>query len=122
MKRILIVDDDDQFRTMLRRVLEKEGYQVFEASDGRQGLSSFRNLRTDLVITDIIMPEKEGVETIAALRKEFPSVKIIAVSGGGRNAPGDYLMLANKLGAKVTMEKPLDRATLLQEVRQLTAD
>ncbi|MCP4746692.1 MAG: response regulator [Desulfobacteraceae bacterium] len=120
MKRILIVDDDEQFRLMLRRVLEKEGYEVHEAVDGRQAIASFRRLRTDLIITDIIMPEKEGVETIVALRQEFPTVKIIAVSGGGRNAPGDYLLLADKLGAQVTMEKPLDRARLLVEIKDLT--
>ena len=122
MKRVLIVDDDDQFRLMLRRLLEKEGYEVHEAIDGKQGIETFRRLRTDLVITDIIMPEKEGVETIVALRQEFPSIKIIAISGGGRNAPGDYLMLANKLGAQVTMEKPLDRNRLLREVETLTAE
>lgn len=120
MKRVLIVDDDDQFRLMLRRILEKEGYDVIEAADGNQGISAFRQRKADLVITDIIMPEKEGVETIVALRQEFPSVKIIAVSGGGRNAPGDYLILANKLGAQVTMEKPLDRNRLLEQVRELT--
>lgn len=120
MKRILIVDDDAQFRLMLRRILEREGYEVFEACDGKQGLTAFRRLRTDLVITDIIMPEKEGVETILALRREFPAVKIMAVSGGGRNAPGDYLTLAKKLGAQVTMEKPLNRSQLLEEVKVLT--
>ena len=121
MKQILIIDDDTQFRLMLRRILEKEGYEVFEAADGKQGLTCFRNTQTDLVITDIIMPEKEGVETIVALRKEYPSVKIIAISGGGRNAPGDYLTLAKKLGAHVTMEKPLNRNYLLEEVKHLTS-
>jgi DNA-binding response OmpR family regulator len=119
MKQILIIDDDDQFRLMLRRVLEKEGYDVLEAADGNQGLTSFRSFRTDLVITDIVMPEREGVETIMAMRTEFPSVKIIAVSGGGLGAPWDYLMLAKKLGAQVTLEKPLDRNRLLAEVRHL---
>ncbi|MEJ2039532.1 MAG: response regulator [Desulfosarcinaceae bacterium] len=120
MKQILVIDDDTQFRLMLRRILEKQGYEVHEASDGKQGLDSYRSLQTDLVITDIIMPEKEGVETIVALRSEYPSVKIIAISGGGRNAPGDYLMLAKKLGAQVTMEKPLDRNHLLEEIELLT--
>jgi CheY-like chemotaxis protein len=119
MKQILIIDDDSQFRLMLRRLLEKEGYEVHEADNGKQGLAAYRSMQTDLVITDIIMPEKEGVETIVALRKEYPSVKIIAISGGGRNAPGDYLMLARKLGAHATMEKPLNRSLLLEEVRHL---
>jgi DNA-binding response OmpR family regulator len=119
MKRVLIIDDDAQFRLMLRRTLEKEGYEVFDAPDGQQGLFSYRQLQTDLVITDIIMPEKEGIETILDLRREFPSVKIIAISGGGRNSPGDYLTLANKLGAQVTMEKPLNRMRLLEEINHL---
>jgi CheY-like chemotaxis protein len=119
MTHILIIDDDDQFRLMLRRTLEKEGYEVSEAGDGKQGLALFRHLHADLVITDIIMPVQEGVETILALRNEFPGTKIIAVSGGGRNAPGDYLLMAGKLGAQVTMEKPLNRVRLLEEIQRL---
>jgi DNA-binding NtrC family response regulator len=119
MARILIIDDDDQFRLMLRRVLEKEGYQVIEAVDGNDGMAQFRRDKTDVVITDLIMPEKEGVETIVGLRKEFPEVKIIAISGGGRNAPGGYLMLAEKLGAMATMEKPIDRIKLLALLEEM---
>jgi CheY-like chemotaxis protein len=122
MPRILIIDDDTQFRLMLRRLLEKEGYEVVEAADGRIGIEMFRLFPSDVVITDIIMPEKEGVETIVSLRKEHPDLKIIAISGGGRNAPGDYLLLAHKLGARVTMEKPLDRTRLLVVLKEMIAE
>jgi CheY-like chemotaxis protein len=120
-KTILVIDDDDQFRLMLRRVLEKEGYDVFEATNGKEGINAFRRLQTDLVITDIIMPEVEGVETILNLRKEFPDVKIAAISGGGRNAPDGYLVMAKKLGAEFVMEKPLDRKVFIKELERLAA-
>ena len=120
-KTILVIDDDDQFRLMLRRVLEKEGYDVFEATNGKEGITAFRRLQTDVVITDIIMPEVEGVETILNLRKEFPDVKIAAISGGGRNAPEGYLVMAKKLGAEFVMEKPIDRKLFLEKLEQLTA-
>jgi CheY-like chemotaxis protein len=121
-KRILIVDDDDQFRLMLRRLLEREGYEVFEARDGKEGIKAYRNLRTDVVVTDIIMPEMEGVETIMKLRKEFPDVKVFAISGGGRNSPDSYLSMAEKLGARFIMEKPLDRQLFLEKLTALIAE
>jgi CheY-like chemotaxis protein len=121
-KRILIVDDDAQFRLMLRRLLEREGYEVFEAGDGKEGIKAYRNLRTEVVVTDIIMPEMEGVETIMKLRKEFPGVKIFAISGGGRNSPDSYLSMAEKLGARFIMEKPLDRPSFLEKLAALIAE
>jgi len=119
--KILVIDDDDQFRLMLRRLLEKEGYDVFEACNGKEGINSFRQLQTEIVITDIIMPEVEGVETILRLRKEFPNVKIAAISGGGRNAPDGYLVMAKKLGAEFVMEKPIDRVEFLSKLNELTS-
>lgn len=121
-KRILLVDDDHQFRLMLRRVLEREEYEVFEAGDGKEGVKAYQNLRTDVVITDIIMPEVEGVETIMKLRKEFPDVKIVAISGGGRNSPDSYLSMAEKLGARFVMEKPLDRQVFLEKLAALIVE
>ena len=118
---ILVIDDDDQFRLMLRRLLEKEGYDVHEARNGKEGISAFRRLQTEIVITDIIMPEVEGVETILCLRKEFPNVKIAAISGGGRNAPDGYLIMAKRLGAEFVMEKPIDRNVFLDKLKQLAA-
>jgi CheY-like chemotaxis protein len=119
-KKVLVIDDDDQFRLMMRRLLEKEGYAVHEASNGKEGIKAFRKLQTDVVVTDIIMPEVEGVETILSLRKEFPNVKIIAISGGGRNAPDGYLVMAQKLGAEFVMEKPIERKMFLEELKRLT--
>ncbi|MEA1946586.1 MAG: response regulator [Thermodesulfobacteriota bacterium] len=116
---ILIIDDNNQFRAMLREMLERTGYKVVEASDGKEGIKLYREKATDLIITDLIMPEKEGIETIMELRRDFPDVKIIAISGGGRLDPGQYLSMAQKLGAQRTFAKPVARAELLKAVREL---
>lgn len=112
MPRILIIDDDDAFRTMLRLSLRRLGHEVEEAANGRQGLLRQRTEPADLVITDLIMPEKEGLETIRELRAEFPALKIIAISGGGRVNPRDFLKIAGLFGAQCTLEKPFSIADL----------
>jgi len=84
MARILVIDDDIQILEMLGQTLEREGYEVVDALDGKEGMRLYREAPTDLVITDIVMPEKEGVETIMELKRDFPDVKIIAMSGGGQ--------------------------------------
>ncbi len=119
MARILIIDDDVPLSKMLRQMLEREGYEVLEAADGAEGLKIYRQEPADLVITDLIMPEKEGIETIRELKKDFPDVKIIAMSGGGRIGPETYLDIAQKLGALQTLTKPLDRKELLEAVRNI---
>jgi len=96
MSRILIIDDDAQILKMLRQILEREKYHVTEASNGKEGLRLYRENPADLVITDIIMPEKEGIEIIIELKRDYPDVKIIAISGGGRINPEDYLDIAKK--------------------------
>jgi DNA-binding NtrC family response regulator len=106
MARILLIDDDDQFRRMLRMVLEHDGYIVEEAHNGRQGVASCRAAPAALVITNILMPEQEGLETIRILQREFPAVKIIAISGGGQRGNLDFLTVAQKLGAWTTLRKP----------------
>ena len=83
MARILVIDDDDRIRGMVLEMLSESGHEVGEASNGQEGLDQFRQTPTDLVITDILMPEKDGLEIIQILKKENPEVKIIAVSGGG---------------------------------------
>ena len=118
-KSILVIDDDKNIRLLLRAVLEREGYQVLEAPDGDKGVSEFKKSPTDLVITDLIMPGKEGIETIRDLRREFPNVKIIAVSGGGRIGPDCYLKMAKGVGALRTLSKPIDRMGLLQAVQEV---
>ena len=119
MARILIIDDDEQILAMLRQTLEREGYEVVDASDGKEGLRRYRENPTDLIITDLIMPEKEGIETILELRRDFPDVKIIAISGGGRIDPGQYLSIAKSFGAQYTFAKPIERKELLKAVREL---
>jgi len=108
MPKILIIDDDAFVRETLIRILEDEGYQVITAPDGRRGLDAFRRERPDLVITDIIMPEQEGIETIMEIRGERPDAKIIAISGGGRIGNTDFLQIARKLGAADIIAKPFD--------------
>ncbi|MBW2709831.1 MAG: response regulator [Deltaproteobacteria bacterium] len=116
---ILVIDDDETIRELLRAILEREGYRVLEASDGDKGIKQFRETPTDLVITDIIMPGKEGIETIRDLRREFPDVKIIAISGGGRIGPDAYLEMAKVLGALRTFSKPFDQKSLLKAVEEV---
>ena len=116
---ILIIDDDNQFRTMLRKMLERNGYEVIEASDGKEGIKLYRKNPTDLIITDLIMPEKDGIETIQELKKDFSDIKIIAISGGGRLGPQDYLHLAKMLGAQRTLTKPIELPELLKTIKEL---
>ncbi len=113
MAKILIIDDDKQFREMLHEMVERAGYTVFCAQDGAEGMKIFRQEKPELVITDIIMPEKEGLETILELKKTVPEVKIIAISGGGRSHPGDYLRTAKYFGANKTLAKPFSKSELL---------
>jgi CheY-like chemotaxis protein len=117
--RILIIDDEDQPRRMLQQVLTRAGYEVIEASNGNEGLQYFRARPTDLIITDILMPEKEGLETIIDIRREFPAVKIIAISGGGRTGNLNFLEVAKRLGAQHTLQKPFELQDMLGAVRDL---
>ena len=119
MAQILIIDDDDQLRLMLRKTLERSGYEVVEAPNGKEGIKRFREMPCDLVITDLIMPEKKGLETISELKEDFPDIKVIAISGGGRVGPNDYLHLAKMLGAAQTLTKPIEREKLLNAVEEL---
>ncbi len=116
MARILIIDDNDQFCTMLQKRLELEGYEARSANDGDKGLEMLRHDPVDLVITDMIMPEKEGISTIVEIRRDFPKVKVIAISGGGTVSPGSYLDTAKLLGAARTFSKPMDMSEFLSAV------
>src|SRR5262245_1629923 len=114
---ILVIDDEEPVRAVLRQMLEKEGYKVEEAPDGAVGMSLLQDHPIDLVITDLFMPEKEGIETMREVRKSFPQVKIIAMSGGGRMAKLDFLPMAESFGAQRTLAKPFERKELLEAVR-----
>lgn len=120
MVRILVVDDDTQVQTMFKQMLEMAGYQVSTAENGREGEKLYRAHRHDVVIIDIIMPDQEGLETIRALRRFDPDCRIIAVSGGGRIGPENYLMVARTFGAAYAFEKPVERAGLLAAVKHLS--
>jgi len=121
-KRNLLIDDEEQFRSMLGERLEAEGYEVVGAKDGRQGLKLFRDDSYDLVITDIIMPEKEGMELIMELRQEYPEVKIIAVSGGKWSATDSLLFMARKFGAQEVFAKPFDWDEFMEAVKKLLGE
>ena len=116
---ILLIDDDAMYRAMLRHMLEYEGYTVVEAANGREGVRRYRQAPTDVVITDLIMPEQEGIETIEILRRDAPEVKIIAISGGARGGHMDFLDMAKHLGAQQILRKPFAREELLQALREI---
>jgi DNA-binding response OmpR family regulator len=119
---ILIVDDDPQIRKLLSAILKRDGYGIITAPDGRQALRELDNQAVDLVITDLIMPGKEGIETIMEMRKKIPGMPIIAISGGGKLNPQTYLDIARSLGAVRTMSKPINPASLTATVKDLLAD
>jgi len=117
--KLLVVDDDEAVRMMLKLMLEKDSHDVATAENGIQALNCLRRQLPDVVILDIIMPEKEGFETIVELRRDYPSLKIIAISGGGSIGATDYLKLAKTLGAHLTIEKPIRKEELKAAVRRL---
>jgi YesN/AraC family two-component response regulator len=120
MARILIIDDEEMFRQMLRQMLEMDGYEVLEAANGEAGIALFREQPADLVITDIFMPRKEGIATIREMKREFPGLKIMAVTGGGNRRRGfEYLQFADKVGSDCTLSKPFERQELLDAVKKL---
>ncbi len=119
MNRILVIDDDSQIREILKQYLEMAEYEVLTAPNGNEAIRLHRAAPADLIITDIVMPEKEGLETIMEFRRQFPSVKAIAVSGGGRVGAEEYLGIAKALGAQETFTKPFELAKLLEAVREL---
>lgn len=121
MANILIIDDEDMVRMVLKQSLEKAGHSVTEAGDGEKGVAALSGAAFDLVITDIVMPRREGIETIIEIRKTAPETPIIAISGGGRIGPENYLDAAVKMGATHVFAKPFDRAELLQTVERCIA-
>jgi CheY-like chemotaxis protein len=122
-RRILIVDDDAGVRRLLRRLLTAAGYEVQEATDGHVALEAYARQPSDVVITDIVMPGKEGLETIRELRRRAANVRIIAMSAGGDSGRGlhDYLKMAKLLGAVQILPKPFSRDDLLDAVANALA-
>ena len=119
MAKILVLDDEAAIVLMIKKMLEKAGHEVDMALNGKDGMILFEQNKPDLLITDIIMPEKEGLETIFELRQKYPELKIIAISGGGRISPEGYLPGAKLLGADMVFQKPLDQKEFLQAVATL---
>lgn len=119
MASILVIEDDEQFREMLKRLLEDEGHAITEAANGIEGIDYYRNSPTELVIIDLFMPEKEGIETIRELKKDFPESKIIAISGGGRKGIFHILETAKMIGADRALSKPFDPPELFDIIKEM---
>ena len=115
---ILLIDDEESFRSVIKQVLVIAGYEVVEASNGAEGIQLFHQKPADMIVTDIIMPEKEGIETIIELKKAFPHVKLIAMSGGGWYGTDIDFDMAKRLGAR-TLDKPFALQELLDVVSDL---
>lgn len=119
---ILVIEDDAEVRNMVCKMLSAEKYDVVSAVNGREGIELMRNKSNiDLVITDLFMPEKEGLETIRELKRDFSTIKILAISGGGRDKAQDFLMTAEILGADLTLGKPFVKQELLDAVHDLSS-
>ena len=118
MPKILVIEDDKSFRNVLVQMLEKAGFEVRQAGDGNQALQVCGEFNPDVVLTDIIMPDKEGLETIGELISLCPQIKIIAMSGGGKTGAMDFLSLAVSYGASCTLTKPLTSEGLLKAVEE----
>jgi CheY-like chemotaxis protein len=122
MSRILVIDDESMVRASIEAVLSGRGHAVSLAADGREGLDRLKTGDFDLIITDLIMPEMEGIETILAIRRQSPGLRILAISGGGRRQIGDFLEMAEKLGANAVLRKPFSSAELLGAVDRAMAE
>jgi CheY-like chemotaxis protein len=116
MKKILVIEDNAIVRNTMMRILQAAGYDVVTANDGLEGVALFRQETPDLVISDIIMPQQEGIATIRQILAESPGTKIIAISGGGRIGNTDFLQIARKMGAVDALPKPFDPDDLLGRI------
>jgi DNA-binding response OmpR family regulator len=116
---ILLVEDESDLREMLRTSLLRRKYKVIEASNGKDALARFKPSITDLVITDLIMPDEDGLKVIMKIKEIKPGIKIIAISGGGKAGPGNYLNLAKALGADEIFSKPFSINELVKKVEIL---
>lgn len=119
MARIILIDDDDAVRSAMRRILLRAGHEVLEASEGEAGLRLLAQAGADLVITDLFMAGQDGIVTVRRMRKEFPQVKVIVVSGGDSTGLLDLRRDAELFGAAATLKKPFDRAELLRSIREV---
>ena len=116
---ILVVDDEPMIREGLKMALEMEGHKAFTAADGLEAIRMMNDRKPDLIITDIIMPESDGIEVICTVRERNPEVKILAISGGGRISAKDHLKIAHQLGASSVMTKPFSTSELITEINRI---
>ena len=116
---VLVIDDDSAVRSSLEMLLEAHGFQDALARDGRQGLAAFRSIAPDIVLTDIMMPQQDGIETIALIRRECPDAKIVLMSSSEPLANVDLVSAATRLGANVGLDKPFDPQELIEAIRAL---
>ncbi len=123
MKKILVIDDDQQFNEMICMALSDTGYEVITAPDGLKGVQMFTAERPDLVISDLYMPEKEGLETVMELRQIDKAIRILVVSGGSPHMKmSDMFTMAEMFGADAVLPKPFSISTLLQKVKELVGE
>lgn len=122
MARILVIDDEPYILMMLKKMLEKVGHEVDMAINGEEGMELFNKYHADLIITDIVMPEKEGLETIRELKKKHPELKVIAISGGGRVDSKEYLESARLFGASRIFKKPFKQKEIIDAVEELLSE
>jgi len=118
--KILVIDDDDLVRLTLAKLLQKQGGSVLEAKNGAVGIEIFKKNTPHIVLTDMLMPEKEGLETISELKSIQPSIKIIAMSSGGASHNMSFLQLAQRIGADKTISKPIKPDELIKTIKDLT--
>jgi CheY-like chemotaxis protein len=122
MAKILVIDDEPSILLMIKKMIEKAGHEVDIALNGSEGLELFESKCHDLIVTDIIMPQKEGLEIIRELRKKYPALKIIAISGGGRIGPEGYLPSAKHFGADMVFQKPIMQKDFVEAISILLAE
>lgn len=122
MAGILLVEDDYDLRSMLKSSLEKGKNLIVEASNGREALHKFKSSLIDLVITDLVMPEQDGIGLIMELKKLKPDIKIIAISGGGKAGPSNYLSIAETLGANAIFSKPFSVTLFMEKVDEILSE
>ena len=123
MARVLVIDDVEAIRQAMAIVLENEGHEVVQASDGLDGIRRLREGPVDLLITDVLMPGADGIEVIKAVRQDAPQLKVIAMSGGGNQLPAGFsLKMAQAFGARAVLYKPFENAELIEMVRSVLAE
>lgn len=116
--RVLLIDDEPMVRKIVRKMLERAGHEVVDVENGREGLHQLKRAEFDLIVTDIIMPDVEGIEVLMTVCEQHPSIAVVAMSGGGSIGNVDFLDVARKLGAAATLQKPFTSEALLEAIDQ----